>query len=195
MEAQNTGAAPVTLITGRVWVVGDSVTTDAMYPAFAMKMDPPEAAKHVFYEVRPGWTDEVSPGDIVMAGKNFGLGSSRPVAALFAELGVAGLVAEEFNSLFFRNAVNAGLPAMTLPEATTIFSEGDTGTFDLGSGAWRNDTTGASGSVPRLPDLILDIVSSGGVLPRLAAQGYLPAELGDLLRSSTVAIRGAGSGA
>jgi 3-isopropylmalate/(R)-2-methylmalate dehydratase small subunit len=182
-------------ITGKVWVFGNDLNTDAMYPAFAMKMDPPEAAKHVFYEVRPGWADEVSPGDIVMAGKNFGLGSSRPVAALFTELGVAGLVAEEFNSLFFRNAVNAGLPAMTLPEATTIFSEGDTGTFDLGSGTWRNDTTGASGSVPRLPGLILDIISSGGVLPRLAEQGYLPAELGDLLRSSTVAIRGAGSGA
>ena len=169
-------------ITGKVWVFGDDLNTDAMYPAFAMKMDPPEAAKHVFYEVRPGWTDEVSPGDIVVAGKNFGLGSSRPVAALFTELGVAGLVAEEFNSLFFRNAVNAGLPAMTLPDATTMFSEGDTGTFDLGSGEWRNETTGASGSVPKLPDLILDIISSGGVLPRLAAQGYLPAELGDVLR-------------
>jgi 3-isopropylmalate/(R)-2-methylmalate dehydratase small subunit len=182
-------------ITGKVWVFGDDLNTDAMYPAFAMKMDPPEAAKHVFYEVRPGWTDEVSPGDIVLAGRNFGVGSSRPVAGLFAELGVAGLVAEEFNSLFFRNAVNAGLPAMTLPEATTIFSEGDVGSFDLSSGGWRNDTTGASGSVPTLPDLILDIISSGGVLPRLAAQGYLPAELGEVLRSSTVAIRGAGSGA
>jgi 3-isopropylmalate/(R)-2-methylmalate dehydratase small subunit len=182
-------------ITGKVWVFGDNLNTDDMYPAFAMKMDPPEASRHVFYEVRPGWTDEVSRGDIVVAGKNFGLGSSRPVAALFAELGVAGLVAEEYNSLFFRNAVNAGLPAMTLPDATTIFSEGDTGTFDLGSGTWRNDTTGASGEVPKLPDLILDIIASGGVLPRLAAQGYLPAELGELLKSSTVAIRGAGSGA
>jgi 3-isopropylmalate/(R)-2-methylmalate dehydratase small subunit len=98
---------------GKVWVFGDNLNTDAMYPAFAMKMDPPEAAKHIFYEVRPGWTDEVSPGDIVLAGKNFGLGSSRPVASLFTELGVAGLVAEEFNSLFFRNAVNAGLPRAT----------------------------------------------------------------------------------
>jgi 3-isopropylmalate/(R)-2-methylmalate dehydratase small subunit len=182
-------------ITGKVWVFGDDLNTDAMYPAFAMKMDPPEAAKHIFYEVRPGWTDQVSPGDAVVAGKNFGLGSSRPVAALFAELGVAGLVAEEFNSLFFRNAVNAGLPAMTVPDATSVFREGDVGTFDLSTGAWRNETTGASGAVPKLPDLILDIIASGGVLPRLAAQGYLPAELGDLLRSTTVAIRGAGSGA
>jgi 3-isopropylmalate/(R)-2-methylmalate dehydratase small subunit len=182
-------------ITGKVWVFGDDLNTDAMYPAFAMKMDPPEAAKHIFYEVRPGWTDQVSAGDIVVAGKNFGVGSSRPVAALFSELGVAGLIAEEFNSLFFRNAVNAGLPGMTIPDATTVFSEGDTGSFDVSTGEWRNETTGASGAVPKLPDLILEIIASGGVLPRLAAQGYLPAELGEILKSSTVAIRGAGSGA
>lgn len=180
---------------GKVWVFGDNLNTDAMYPAFAMKMEPAEAAKHVFYEVRPGWTGEVSQGDIVLAGKNFGLGSSRPVAALFVELGVAGLVSEEFNSLFFRNAVNSGLPAITVPGATSAFSDGDTGTFDLADGSWRNDTTGASGTVPRLPDLILDIIESGGVLPRLAREGYLPSELGDLLRSPAVAMRGAGSGA
>jgi 3-isopropylmalate/(R)-2-methylmalate dehydratase small subunit len=182
-------------LSGKVWVFGDNLNTDAMYPAFAMKMEPSEAAKHIFYEVRPGWTDQVSTGDIVVAGKNFGLGSSRPVAALFVQLGVAGLVAEEFNSLFFRNAVNSGLPAITIPEATSVFREGDTATFDLSDGSWRNDTTGASGAVPRLPDLILGIIESGGVLPRLAEQGYLPAELRDTLRSSTVAIRGAGSGA
>jgi 3-isopropylmalate/(R)-2-methylmalate dehydratase small subunit len=182
-------------MSGTVWVFGDDLNTDAMYPAFAMKMDLPEAARHVFYQVRPGWTDEVTPGDIVVAGKNFGIGSSRPVAALFTELGVACLVAEEFNSLFFRNAVNAGLPAMTIPGATTIFSDGDVGTFDLSEGSWRNETTGATGAVPKLPELILDIVASGGVMPRLVDQGYLPAELGDLLRSSAVTMRGAGSGA
>ena len=180
---------------GKVWVFGDDLNTDAMYPGFAMKMEPSEAARHIFYEVRPGWTDEVSAGDIVVAGRNFGVGSSRPVAALFAELGVAGLVAGEFNSLFFRNAVNAGLPAMTVPDATSVFKDGDNGTFDLVAGSWRNDSTGACGTVAKLPQLILDIIGSGGVLPRLAAQGYLPAELRDALRSSTVAMRSAGSGA
>jgi 3-isopropylmalate/(R)-2-methylmalate dehydratase small subunit len=180
---------------GKVWVFGDNLNTDAMYPAFAMKMDPPEAARHIFYEVRPGWTDEVAPGDIVVAGRNFGVGSSRPVAALFAELGIAGLVAAQFNSLFFRNAVNAGLPAMTVPDASAVFSDGDRGTFDISDGTWSNDTTGTTGTVDVLPDLILDILASGGVMPRLAAQGYLPAELGEVLRSSTVAMRGAGSGA
>jgi 3-isopropylmalate/(R)-2-methylmalate dehydratase small subunit len=178
-------------VSGRVWVFGDNLNTDAMYPAFAMKMDPHEAAKHIFCEVRPGWTDLVSRGDIVVAGKNFGIGSSRPVAALFIELGVAGLVAEEFNSLFFRNAVNAGLPPMTVPQVTTVFRDGDTGTFDLTSGSWRNDITGESGTVPMLPDLILDIVAGGGVLPRLFQQGYLPTYTGDLLVPVAAGDRGA----
>lgn len=160
-----------------------------------MKLDIPDAAKMVFYDVRPGWTDLVASGDIVIAGKNFGVGSSRPVAALFNQLGVAALVAEEFNSLFFRNAVNAGLPAMTVPGVTAAFSDGDTGTFDLRSGAWRNDTTGVSGTVGKLPDLILDILASGGVLPRLAEQGYIPSELADTLRAPEVSAAAQGSDA
>lgn len=67
--------------------------------------------------------------------------------------------------MFFRNAVNAGLPAMTVPGVTEAFSDGDIGTFDLGTGEWHNDTTGAGGTVPVLPDLILDILAGGGVLP------------------------------
>ncbi|MFN3003747.1 3-isopropylmalate dehydratase [Mycolicibacterium wolinskyi] len=182
-------------MSGRVWVFGDSLNTDAMYPPDAMKLDVPEAAKMVFYEVRPGWTDQVARGDIVVAGKNFGVGSSRPVAALFNQLGVAALIAEEFNSLFFRNAVNAGLPAMTVPGATAAFADGDTGTFGLRTGVWRNDTTGVGGTVGKLPDLILDILASGGVLPRLAEQGYIPAELADTLRSPAVSAAAQGSGA
>ena len=92
------------VIEARAWVFGDSVDTDTMYPGFAMKLPIEEAAKHIFYDLRPGWTDEVEPGDIVIAGRNFGIGSSRPVAQLFTQLGVAALVADEFNSLFLRNA-------------------------------------------------------------------------------------------
>lgn len=182
-------------VTGRVWVFGDGLTTDDMYPPDAMKLDIPEASKMVFYNVRPSWADEVQSGDVVVAGKNFGLGSSRPVAALFNHLGIAALIAEEFNSLFFRNAVNAGLPAMTIPDATSVFSDGDVAMVDLGAGAWSNETTGARGEVPTLPDLVLDIVRSGGVLPRLAQQGYLDPGLADLLRSPAVTAAGQGSGA
>lgn len=175
-----------TVVSGRVWVFGDSLNTDAMYPAHAMKMDIPEAAKHVFYQVRPGWTDEVRPGDIVIAGRNFGVGSSRPVATLFRHLGVAALIAAEFNSLFLRNAINAGLPALTVPQVTELFADGDTGTFDFRTGAYRNDTTGIEGTAPGLPDLVLEILASGGILARLADQGYLPKELAGALRAGAL---------
>lgn len=182
-------------VTGRAWVFGDGLTTDDMYPPDAMKLDIPEAAQQVFHAVRPGWTGQVQPGDIVVAGRNFGLGSSRPVAALFRQLGVAALIAEEFNSLFFRNAVNAGLPAMTVPDATTMFRDGDTAAVDLATGSWSNHTTNTRGTVPLLPDLVLEIIADGGILPRLARQGYLPAELADILSTPAVAAAGQGSGA
>ena len=177
-----------TTITGRVWVFGDSINTDAMYPAHAMKLDIPDAAQHVFHEVRPGWTGQVEPGDIVLAGRNFGVGSSRPVAALFRHLGVAALVAEEFNSLFLRNAINTGLPALTVPGVTALFADGDRGSFDIATGAYRNDTTDASGRTQPLPPLVLEILASGGVLARLAEQGYLPIELLEVLRSGVVPV-------
>jgi 3-isopropylmalate/(R)-2-methylmalate dehydratase small subunit len=182
-------------VTGRVWAFGDGLTTDDMYPPDAMKLDIPEAAKQVFHAVRPGWTAEVRPGDIVVAGRNFGLGSSRPVAALFRQLGVAALVAEEFNSLFFRNAVNAGLPAMTVPDATSAFHDGDVATIDLATGSWSNQTTQTSGTVPMLPVLVLEIIAGGGVLARLAQQGYLAADLAEILRSPAVAAAGHGGAA
>ncbi|MEV6624877.1 3-isopropylmalate dehydratase [Amycolatopsis sp. NPDC051106] len=177
-----------TLISGRVWVFGDSLDTDAMYPAFAMKLAIPEAAKHVFHEVRPGWTDQVRPGDIVIAGKNFGVGSSRPVATLFRQLKIAALVAEEFNSLFLRNAINAGLPALTVPGATALFSDGDHGRFDITTGDYANETSGTTGTTAPLPPLVLEILASGGVLARLAEQGYLPIELLDVLKSGALPV-------
>ncbi|WP_410599062.1 3-isopropylmalate dehydratase [Amycolatopsis sp. lyj-90] len=160
-------------ITGRTWVVGDSVNTDAMYPGFAMKLPPAEAAKHVFYDLRPGWTDEVEEGDILVAGRNFGIGSSRPVALLMRELGVAAIVAEEFNSLFLRNAINNGLPALTVPGVTTLVGEGDVVTLDLAEG-WL-DRGGKRIQGAALPDAVLDILDEGGLLARLVAGGFLPA--------------------
>jgi 3-isopropylmalate/(R)-2-methylmalate dehydratase small subunit len=163
-----------TVITGRTWVVGDSITTDAMYPAFAMKLPVPEAARHIFYELRPGWTDQVRPGDIVIAGRNFGLGSSRPVAALFRELGVTALVAEEFNSLFLRNAINYGLPVLTVPGVSGMFQDGDTARLDFAAGWIENTASGRRLAGGALPPMVLDILAVGGILPKLAREGYLP---------------------
>jgi 3-isopropylmalate/(R)-2-methylmalate dehydratase small subunit len=158
-------------ITGRAWVFGDSIDTDAMYPGFAMKLPIPEAARHVFYDLRPGWTEQVRPGDIVVAGRNFGIGSSRPVAALMRQLGVTALVAEEFNSLFLRNSINNGLPALTVPGVRGLVQEGDQVTVHLAEG-WL-EAGGRRVTVPPLPRMVLDILDAGGLIARLTADGYL----------------------
>jgi 3-isopropylmalate/(R)-2-methylmalate dehydratase small subunit len=158
-------------ITGRAWVFGDSIDTDAMYPGFAMKLPVPEAARHIFYDLRPGWTDQVRPRDIVVAGANFGIGSSRPVAALMRHLGVAAVVAEEFNSLFYRNAINSGLPALAVPGARDVVREGAPVTVQLAEG-WLEAGGHRLPAAP-LPPMVLDILDAGGLLARLAADGYL----------------------
>jgi 3-isopropylmalate/(R)-2-methylmalate dehydratase small subunit len=163
------------VIEGRVWVFGDSVDTDNMYPGFAMKLPIEEAAKHIFYDLRPGWTDEVQAGDIVVAGKNFGIGSSRPVAQLFRTLKVAALVADEFNSLFLRNSINFGLPAITIPGVSKALQDHDTVRLDIRAATIENLADGSKLTGQPLPDFVLNIVGEGGLLPMLAKQGFLPA--------------------
>jgi 3-isopropylmalate/(R)-2-methylmalate dehydratase small subunit len=162
------------VIEGRAWVFGDSLDTDNMYPGFAMKLSAQEAAKHVFYDLRPGWTDLVEAGDIVVAGCNFGIGSSRPVAQLFLELGVAALVAEEFNSLFLRNSINFGLAAVTVPGAAKTIADASTVRLDVRRARIELVGDGAGLQGTPLPDFVLDILAQGGLLPKLAADGYLP---------------------
>jgi 3-isopropylmalate/(R)-2-methylmalate dehydratase small subunit len=159
-------------ITGRAWVFGENVNTDAMYPGYAMKMDVAEAAQHVFYDLRPGWAREVSAGDVLVGGRNFGIGSSRPVATLLRHLGIAAILAEEFNSLFMRNAINNGLPAITLPGACEHLRDGEPISLDL-----DNATLTAGERTLQfapLPDFLLQIIDAGGLIPRLIADGYLP---------------------
>jgi 3-isopropylmalate/(R)-2-methylmalate dehydratase small subunit len=163
------------IVEGRVWVFGDAVDTDNMYPGFAMKLSTEEAAKHVFYDMRPGWADEVRPGDIVVAGRNFGIGSSRPVAVLFQHLGVAALVAEEFNSLFFRNAVNFGLPVVAVPGVTGLLEDGDRVRVDVRAATLVRLADGQELSGPPTPEYVYDIVARGGLRPKLQADGFLPA--------------------
>jgi 3-isopropylmalate/(R)-2-methylmalate dehydratase small subunit len=164
------------IIEGRAWVFGDSVDTDNMYPGFAMKLPIEEAARHVFYDLRPGWTEQVQNGDIVIAGKNFGIGSSRPVAQLFKQLGVAALVADEFNSLFLRNSINFGLPAVTIEGVSTAIQDQDHVRLDVRAATVERLEDGAKLTGTPLPDFVLDIVAQGGLLPKLAADGYLPVD-------------------
>jgi 3-isopropylmalate/(R)-2-methylmalate dehydratase small subunit len=171
------------IIEARAWVFGDSVDTDNMYPGFAMKLPIEEAAKQIFYSLRPGWTDEVRPGDIVVAGRNFGVGSSRPVAQLFRHLGVAALVADEFNSLFMRNSVNFGLPALTIPGVTDLVRDQDDVIVNIREATIkRRDEEKVLTGIP-LPGFVLDIIAHGGLMAKLMADGYITADPNAISRS------------
>jgi 3-isopropylmalate/(R)-2-methylmalate dehydratase small subunit len=160
-------------IIGRTWVFGDELNTDDMYPGFAMKLPLAEAALHMFDATRPGWPSLVEPGDIVVAGRNFGLGSSRPVAELFVTLGVSCLIAEQYNSLFLRNCLNYGLPAIALPAARTLINEGDVLDIDIEAGHLTNTTTGKNHAFPVFPEFITQMLQSRGLINQLENGGYL----------------------
>ncbi|MGV9797580.1 LeuD/DmdB family oxidoreductase small subunit [Mycobacterium sp. NPDC003449] len=162
------------VLSGRCWVFGDTVTTDDMFPGYAMRLPVAEAAREMFNASRTDWPGMVRAGDIVVGGANFGLGSSRPVALLFRELGVSCLVAESFNSLFLRNCINYGLPILAVPGISSAVTEGDQLTVDIVNATVTNDSTGADplGSNP-YPEFLIEILRRGGLLRRLEEDGYL----------------------
>ena len=160
-------------IEGTAWVFGDAVNTDDMYPGFAIRLPVEEAAQAMFSSSRPGWPSLVQPGDIVVGGRNFGLGSSRPVPALFRQLGVAALVAEQFNSLFYRNCINYGLPALTVPGIRDHVAEGDRLRVDVAGATVSNLTAGTEVAGVVLPPFIQSILRSGGLVAQLEATGAL----------------------
>ena len=94
------------IIQGRVWCVGDNIDTDLLLPIDVLQMARSERPKHVFRANRPGWVQQVKPGDILIGGKNFGMGSGRPAAQTMKDLGLSCVVADTLNGLFFRNCIN-----------------------------------------------------------------------------------------
>jgi 3-isopropylmalate/(R)-2-methylmalate dehydratase small subunit len=166
-------AATPLQVRGRVWKFGDAVNTDEMFPGFAMRLPVAEAAQYMFNATRPGWPALVRPGDVIVGGRRFGLGSSRPVARLMLELGISCILAEEFSSLFMRNSINLGLAALTIPGVTSAVEEGDELEVDLESAHVRNVRNDIELTGTPLPGLALDIIRHGGVEERLRSQGYL----------------------
>jgi 3-isopropylmalate/(R)-2-methylmalate dehydratase small subunit len=100
------------LLEGRCWRFGDNINTDLMFPTASFRATPEERLKLVFSANRPGWSELVQPGDIIIAGSNFGTGSGRPAATVLGYLKIAAVIASSVNGLFMRNAINAGLPAI-----------------------------------------------------------------------------------
>jgi len=161
-------------VEGRVWVFPeDNVNTDLMMPAATFRMPRAEQAKHVFATYRPGWAAAVGRGDILVGGRNFGTGSSRPAPALMADLGIAAVVAESLNGLFFRNCINSGVGAIECPGIVDAVIEPDVVALDLLAGTVANRSTGASLAGSALPAELIDIIADGGLLPRLQRGGYV----------------------
>jgi 3-isopropylmalate/(R)-2-methylmalate dehydratase small subunit len=147
--------------------------TDLMMPHGAFERALHEQARSVFEVNRPGWADQVKKGDILVAGKNFGTGSSRPAARLFKCLGIEAIAADSINGLFFRNCINYGLPAFNCPAVSESFQEGDIAEIDPEQGTIRNVTTGRSLQTAVLPELLMRVIRAGGIIELLTKEGYL----------------------
>jgi 3-isopropylmalate/(R)-2-methylmalate dehydratase small subunit len=149
------------------WVFGDDVDTDAIAPGRYLKFDIGEIARHSMETIDPNFSSRVRKGDIVVAGRNFGAGSSREQAPeALKHLGVSALVAESFAGLFYRNAINLGLPAVVCARAKRIRA-GDDLELDPATGRLANRTTGETLSCEPIPDFLMQLIRDGGLVPHL----------------------------
>jgi 3-isopropylmalate/(R)-2-methylmalate dehydratase small subunit len=158
---------------GRVWKFGDNINTDLMLPGSVLYSSPEQQTRAVFMNNRPGWVDQVQPGDAIVGGFNYGMGSSRPAARSLRNCGIGFLLAETINGLFFRNAVNYGLLACECAGASRAFEEGDTAELDLGAWSVRNPRTGQTLSVTPVPEQLLAMMLGGGIYPVLEREGLI----------------------
>jgi len=161
------------MIAGKVWKFGDNINTDLMLPGNLLLAPEAEQRKAVFSANRPGWVDQVRPGDIIVGGLNYGMGSSRPAARSLRNCGVAALVAESINGLFFRNAVNFGLLALECPGVYAAFEEGQVLEIVIDDFTVRNRDTGAVLRAQAVPSMLLDLMRNGGLYPYLESQGLI----------------------
>jgi 3-isopropylmalate/(R)-2-methylmalate dehydratase small subunit len=157
----------------RVWKFGDNINTDLILPNVAFYLTPQEQVKYIFRANRPGWVDLVQPGDILIGGRNFGMGSSRPAARNLKNLGLACLVAEGINGLFYRNCVNFAFPATECTGVCDLFDEGDTAEVDFDNATVTNITRGKSLPMRQIPPPLLKIVEAGGIFSLLEKEGAI----------------------
>jgi 3-isopropylmalate/(R)-2-methylmalate dehydratase small subunit len=162
----------------RVWKVGDNINTDLILPVTAFLLTPQEQTKFVFKANRPGWVDEVKPGDILIGGRNFGMGSSRPAARSLKNVGLACLVAHSINGLFYRNCVNFAFPALECPGIPEAFEEGELAEVDFETSTVRNVTRGKTLTGRPTPPQLLDLVKAGGIYPLLEKEGLIAPRAG-----------------
>jgi len=162
---------------GRAWKFGDDISTDIIAPGryYHLRSNLPELAKHVLEDARPEFASRLQKGDFVVAGRNFGLGSSREHAPIIIKMaGVNAVLAKSFARIFFRNAINVGLPLVTCD--TDRINEGDELEVDLLRGKVYDRTRRIDLSFPPLPKIMKDILEEGGLLPYVKKHGDLVLE-------------------
>ena len=152
-------------IIGKVWVFGDNIDTDAMIPGLYLDAPMEEVIQHVFESVNPRFAADVQEGDIIVAGKNFGCGSSRENApSALKEMGVGCIVAESFARIFFRNAIAIGLPVISCKNALSSFSNDDRAEIDIKKALIRNTTKDIFLKASPMSEEMLAIIEEGGIL-------------------------------
>jgi 3-isopropylmalate/(R)-2-methylmalate dehydratase small subunit len=151
---------------GRVWKYGDNVNTDVIFPGkytYSI-LEPEEMARHALEDLDPDFAQKVKPGDVVVAGRNFGCGSSREQAATCLKYaGIQAVVAKSFARIFFRNAINQGLPVLQSEEAVDSIEDGDEIEIDLLRGKIK--TPGADFTFPPFSESVTGILEAGGLIP------------------------------
>src|SRR4030043_954908 len=158
---------------GRVWKFGSDVDTDAIIPArYLNQSDAMELAKHVMEDERPEFKKEVKKGDILLAGKNFGCGSSREHAPLaLKEAGISCIIAKTFARIFYRNGLNLGLPLLESPEASEAIQEGDRVRVNLTTGEIFDVTQQIKFFAKPVPAFMQDLIRDGGLIRHLRKKG------------------------
>ena len=151
---------------GATWKFGNDVDTDAIIPArYLNTSDPRELAAHCMEDADPQFPQKVKAGDIIVAGKNFGCGSSREHAPIsIKEAGISCVIAKTFARIFYRNAFNIGLPIFESPEAAEAIAEGDQVVVDVESGIIRNITRNQEYRATQVPPFMQQIISAGGLI-------------------------------
>lgn len=154
------------MLKGKAFKFGDGISTDHIIPGkyLSLRSNLPELAKHVLEDADATFAKRVNKGDFVVGGKNFGLGSSREHAPIVIKMaGVSAILAKSFARIFFRNAINQGLPVLVCD--TDKINDGDELEVDLKAGTVKNLTTGTGITFARMPEIMLGILNEGGLLP------------------------------
>lgn len=162
---------------GKAWCYGDNVDTDVIIPArYLTTTDPQSLAEHALEDLDPRFAEAVQTGDVVVAGENFGCGSSREHAPVCIKAaGASAVVARSFARIFFRNAINTGLAIVVCPAAVDETKAGDKITVDLDDNTVTNHSNGTTYDSEPLPDFVMDIVRAGGLIPWVRARAAVGA--------------------